>query len=64
MLRTEQTFFLIYGCKEHQVLPELREYHFGEFEMKTHDQLSENELIRNGLVTRKDRPPAPTEKAQ
>jgi alpha-ribazole phosphatase len=42
LLRTEQTFFLIYGCKEHQEVPELREYHFGEFEMKTHEQLVEN----------------------
>jgi alpha-ribazole phosphatase len=49
MLRTEQTFFLIYGCKEHQVLPELREYHFGEFEMKTHDQLSENEAYQKWI---------------
>lgn len=42
LLRTEQTFFLIYGCKEHQKLPELREYSFGEFEMKTHEQLVGN----------------------
>ncbi len=41
LIRTEQTFFLIYGCRDHQAMPELREYHFGEFEMKTHDQLSE-----------------------
>jgi len=39
LIRTEQTFFLIYGCKEHNVIAELQEYHFGEFEMKTHDQL-------------------------
>lgn len=43
LLRTEQTFFLIYGCREHQAIPELGEYRFGEFEMKTHDQLSEND---------------------
>ncbi|MDD2189815.1 MAG: histidine phosphatase family protein [Eubacteriales bacterium] len=42
LLRAEQTFFLIYGCKDHIILPELREYHFGEFEMKTHEQLKEN----------------------
>lgn len=42
LLRTEQTFFLIYGCREHDALPELREYDFGEFEMKTHKQLIEN----------------------
>ena len=42
LLRAEQTFFLIYGCREHVILPELREYHFGDFEMKTYDQLKEN----------------------
>lgn len=42
LIRTEQTFFLIYGCREHQAMPGLREYRFGEFEMKTHDQLAEN----------------------
>jgi alpha-ribazole phosphatase len=42
LLRAEQTFFLIYGCKDHIILPELREYHFGEFEMKTYDQLKED----------------------
>lgn len=42
LLRTEQTFFLIYGCKEHQEMKELREYQFGDFEMKTHSQLEDN----------------------
>ena len=42
LLRTEQTFFLIYGCRDHLAVPELREYDFGEFEMKTHNQLIEN----------------------
>ncbi|MEL7658551.1 MAG: histidine phosphatase family protein [Bacillota bacterium] len=41
LIRTEQTFFLIYGCKEHQTVPELQEYRFGEFEMKTHDELED-----------------------
>jgi alpha-ribazole phosphatase len=43
LLRTEQTFFLIYGCREHEAVSELGEYRFGAFEMKTHDQLEENE---------------------
>lgn len=42
LLRTEQTFFLIYGCKEHHQIKELREYCFGDFEMKTHNQLEGN----------------------
>ena len=39
LLRTEQTFFLIYGNREHQQIPELQEYDFGDFEMKTHNEL-------------------------
>lgn len=42
LLRTEQTFFLIYGCREHDTVPELREYDFGDFEMKTHHQLKQD----------------------
>mgnify|MGYP000901094820 CR=1 FL=1 len=42
LLRAEQTFFLLYGCKNHIILPELREYHFGKFEMKTFAQLKED----------------------
>jgi len=39
LLRAEQTFFLIYGCREHKEIPEFREYDFGDFEMKTHHEL-------------------------
>jgi len=46
LLRAEQTFFLIYGCREHQTDPRLREYNFGEFEMKTHEQLMENKAYQ------------------
>lgn len=42
LLRTEQTFFLIYGCKDHEEIIELREYNFGDFEMKTHNELEGN----------------------
>lgn len=49
LLRTEQTFFLIYGCRNHLVVPELREYNFGEFEMKTHDQLIKNEAYQSWI---------------
>lgn len=33
MLRTEQTFALLYGDQPHQALPQLREISFGRFEM-------------------------------
>ncbi len=46
LLRTEQTFFLIYGCKDHLEIPELREYNFGAFEMKTHEELVEEEAYQ------------------
>jgi len=59
LLRTEQTFFLIYGCREHQEVPELREYHFGEFEMKTHDQLSEDEAYQAWINDREGMTPCP-----
>ena len=41
MIRTDQTFFLIYGCKDYQVIPELREYNFGDFEMKTYEEIKD-----------------------
>lgn len=43
LARTEQTFFLIYGVREHRQIPQLREYHFGDFEMKTHEELQEQQ---------------------
>lgn len=39
MHRTEQTLQLIYGEREHEQLPDLAEMNFGEFEMKTHEEL-------------------------
>lgn len=39
MLRTEQTLELIYGKKEHEVIEDLRELHFGVFEMKHYSEL-------------------------
>ena len=40
MLRTEQTLEILYGKQEHEVLEDLRELDFGEFEMKTYEQLN------------------------
>ena len=59
LLRTEQTFFLIYGCREHDVVPELREYQFGEFEMKTHDQFIDNEEYQAWINDTKGLTPCP-----
>lgn len=41
LIRTEQTFFLIYGNKEHDRIEELREINFGDFEMKSYEELKE-----------------------
>ena len=39
--RTEQTLALIYGDREHEVIPELKEMGFGDFEMKSYEDLKE-----------------------
>ena len=39
--RTEQTLRLIYGEREHEQIPELVEMNFGEFEMKSYEELKE-----------------------
>ena len=39
-LRTEQTLTHIYGCVHRQALPQLVEYNFGQFEMKSHEALN------------------------
>lgn len=43
MLRTEQTFKLIYGNKTHKKIKALEEMKFGDFEKKTHDELCNTE---------------------
>lgn len=60
MYRTEQTFAVIYGGQrgvdiepvnepEHEVVEELREYDFGEYELKTHDELKDEEAYRGWI---------------
>ena len=39
MLRTEQTLRIIYGEQEHDVIEDLQEMAFGEFEMRTYEEL-------------------------
>lgn len=41
MVRTEQTFSLIFGEEEHERIPQLQEMRFGAFEMKSHEELQE-----------------------
>lgn len=39
LLRTQQTLRLLYGSVQSEIIPQLMEYQFGSFEMKSHDQL-------------------------
>ena len=43
MLRTEETFEIIYGKLEHSQVSDLRELGIGNFEMKTYEEVMENE---------------------
>lgn len=47
--RTEQTFSLIYGEKPHEQIELLREIDFGEYEMKTHEDLKESDEYRRWM---------------
>ncbi|MBQ3322642.1 MAG: histidine phosphatase family protein [Firmicutes bacterium] len=40
MLRTEQTLRIVYGDREHGVIEDLKELDFGEFEMRTYEELN------------------------
>ncbi len=41
MKRCEQTLFILYGKREHEVLPALAEMDFGVFEMHSYEELKE-----------------------
>jgi len=57
LLRTEQTLELLYGRVSKEALPQLAEFKFGSFEMKSHDELNEQPAYQawitdeTGLVT-------------
>jgi len=42
LLRTKQTFEIIYTGAENIIIPEIAEFNFGIFEMKSYDDLKEN----------------------
>ncbi len=46
MLRTEQTFKALYGDLPHGVLSGLREIDFGDFEMKSYEELKDTEAFQ------------------
>lgn len=43
LMRTEQTFGLIYGDKPHEALPKLKELNFGRFEMMCYEELKDRD---------------------
>lgn len=48
--RTAHTLELIYGDRPHEVVEELQEINFGEFEMKSYEQLLENPDYRDWIT--------------
>ena len=53
MIRTEQTLKLIYGEQEHQVLPLLKEINFGEFEMKSYEEMKDDPVYQEWISDKK-----------
>ena len=50
MVRAEQTFFIIYGAAKHQVIDELKEMDFGDFEGYSHEDLNGSPLYEAWLA--------------
>ena len=50
LLRTEQTLEAIYGPVAHQQLPGLREMDFGDFEMRSYDQLKDDPAFQHWIT--------------
>ena len=50
MLRTEQTLRAIYGDVPHTVLSGLREMDFGDFEMRSYDQLKDDPAFQHWIT--------------
>ena len=63
MLRTEQTFKALYGDIPHEVLHDMREIDFGEFEMKTYQELCNTDATRPGSPATSRRISAPAARA-
>ncbi|MBR5948830.1 MAG: histidine phosphatase family protein [Clostridia bacterium] len=50
MLRTEQTFFILYGDTPHEVLSGLCEIDLGDFEMRSYDQLKDDPAFQTWIT--------------
>ena len=58
LLRTRQTKDILYGDRPYEVIEYLQEINFGEFEMKSYEELLENEEYRD-WITAEDLEKAP-----
>ena len=47
MIRTEMTFETIFGKREHKAIENLKEINFGEFEMKTYDEIKDDKRYQD-----------------
>lgn len=54
MLRTEQTFKLIFGNRDHEIIHDLREVGVGIFEMKTMEEVLQHDEARAWLEGKKE----------
>ena len=50
MLRTEQTFCILYGDIPHEVLHDLREIDCGDFEMRSYEQLKDDPAFQEWII--------------
>ena len=59
MLRANQTLELIYGPVRSEALPELAEYNFGDFEMKSHNELKNDPAYQAWIADDTGKTPCP-----
>jgi len=50
LLRTEQTLDLLYGKAHREVLVQFAEYNFGQFEMKSYEELKTHNVYQNWIT--------------
>ena len=59
MLRAEQTLSLLFGDREHLILPDMREHEMGEIEMRSYDEIRDWPAFREWMSDRTGTKPLP-----
>ncbi len=59
MVRTEQTLQLIYGNRDHKVLPLLKEIDFGDFEMRSYEEMKDDPVYQHWISDKTGTLPPP-----